>query len=268
MNNLKLLRTRANMKQTDLAKKLGIAQSTLSGWETGKFEIDNANLNKLALLFDVSIDYLLGRTGYVCVTDYEIQVMEYIHSAYPARFREINDRFSPMNVSETLRYLSEEGCVSIDRRYCLTQKGLDTVSAYRKEHPAKVDYGFDNREEAHTNERFVDINVPPKTLWDRIKAFIYGPPVTVRWSIRPDKAWSVTLDRIEIYDYIFSGTTKGTTSEPVQGVSRVSLPYHAWCELQKSEEWSNLVARLEEISQKHNLPLRRRVLDEPNAADM
>lgn len=49
------------MKQTDLAKKLGIAQSTLSGWETGKFEIDNANLNKLALLFDVSIDYLLGR---------------------------------------------------------------------------------------------------------------------------------------------------------------------------------------------------------------
>ena len=61
MNNLKLLRTRANMKQTDLAKKLGIAQSTLSGWETGKFEIDNANLNKLALLFDVSIDYLLGR---------------------------------------------------------------------------------------------------------------------------------------------------------------------------------------------------------------
>lgn len=61
MNNLKLLRTRANMKQTDLAKKLGIAQSTLSGWETGKFEIDNANLNKLAFLFDVSIDYLLGR---------------------------------------------------------------------------------------------------------------------------------------------------------------------------------------------------------------
>ena len=61
MNNLKLLRTRANMKQTDLAKKLGIAQSTLSGWETGKFEIYNANLNKLALLFDVSIDYLLGR---------------------------------------------------------------------------------------------------------------------------------------------------------------------------------------------------------------
>ena len=61
MNNLKLLRTRANMKQTDLAKKLGIAQSTLSGWETGKFEIDNANLNKLALLFDVSIDYLPGR---------------------------------------------------------------------------------------------------------------------------------------------------------------------------------------------------------------
>lgn len=209
-----------------------------------------------------------ANSSYVCVTDYEIQVMEYIHSAYPARFREINDRFSPMNVSETLRYLSEEGCVSIDRRYCLTQKGLDTVSAYRKEHPAKVDYGFDNREEAHTNERFVDINVPPKTLWDRIKAFIYGPPVTVRWSIRPDKAWSVTLDRIEIYDYIFSGTTKGTTSEPVQGVSRVSLPYHAWCELQKSEEWSNLVARLEEISQKHNLPLRRRVLDEPNAADM
>ena len=61
MNNLKLLRTRANRKQTELAQKLGIAQSTLSGWETGKFEIDNANLNKLASLFGVTIDYILGR---------------------------------------------------------------------------------------------------------------------------------------------------------------------------------------------------------------
>lgn len=62
MNRIKLLRTEARMRQLDLAQKLKIGQSTLSGWENGQYEIDNENLNKLADLFDCSIDYLLGRT--------------------------------------------------------------------------------------------------------------------------------------------------------------------------------------------------------------
>lgn len=40
---------------------MGIAQPTLSGWETDRFQIDYDNLVKLADFFGTSIDYILGR---------------------------------------------------------------------------------------------------------------------------------------------------------------------------------------------------------------
>lgn len=60
MNNLRELRKKNSLQQTELAQKLGVAQSTLSGWENGKFEIDNQSLIKIAKMFHVSIDYILG----------------------------------------------------------------------------------------------------------------------------------------------------------------------------------------------------------------
>ena len=61
MIRLKELRTQRGLNQTDLAKAIGIAQPTLSGWESEKFQIDDANKIKLADYFGVSIDYLMGR---------------------------------------------------------------------------------------------------------------------------------------------------------------------------------------------------------------
>jgi len=59
---LKELRKNYNMTQEDLAKYLGVGRPTIVGYETkGKqpsFEI----LDKIANLFNVSVDYLLGRT--------------------------------------------------------------------------------------------------------------------------------------------------------------------------------------------------------------
>lgn len=60
---LRQIRTEKGLKQIDLAKHLNVAQSTLSGWETGNFEIDNENLKKLADLFGCSIDYILCRSN-------------------------------------------------------------------------------------------------------------------------------------------------------------------------------------------------------------
>lgn len=61
MNRIKELRTAQNLNQKDFAKIIGIAQPTLSGWETGRTQIDYENLNKLADYFCVSLDYLLCR---------------------------------------------------------------------------------------------------------------------------------------------------------------------------------------------------------------
>ena len=60
MNNLRAARKAAGMKQTDVAKIVGICQSGYSDWERGKNKIDNKSLQKLAELYGCSVDYLLG----------------------------------------------------------------------------------------------------------------------------------------------------------------------------------------------------------------
>lgn len=61
MNRIKELREQAGLKQTTLAKKLGVSQGALSGWETGKYNADYEHAMMMCDLFSVSLDYLLGR---------------------------------------------------------------------------------------------------------------------------------------------------------------------------------------------------------------
>ena len=61
MNNLKAARKAKGMTQAEVAKAIGLTQNGYSYWENGKTKIDKDQLIKLATLFDVSTDYLLGR---------------------------------------------------------------------------------------------------------------------------------------------------------------------------------------------------------------
>lgn len=60
MNKIRFLRLRSGMKQEELAEKIMVSQSSLSGYENGKFEPDSKTLLKMADIFHVSVDYLLG----------------------------------------------------------------------------------------------------------------------------------------------------------------------------------------------------------------
>ncbi len=62
MNRIKELRIKKGLFQKDLASELQVAQNTLSYWEKGKFQPDNEMLQKIADFFNVSVDYILGRT--------------------------------------------------------------------------------------------------------------------------------------------------------------------------------------------------------------
>ena len=59
---LKELRKDKGISQLKLALDLTTNQNTISRYETGERECDYAMLIKIADYFDVSIDYLLGRT--------------------------------------------------------------------------------------------------------------------------------------------------------------------------------------------------------------
>ncbi|WP_089610064.1 LexA family protein [Dehalobacterium formicoaceticum] len=59
---IKELRNECSYSQKELSGMLNIAQNTLSQYETGTREPDNKILIKIADFFNVSTDYLLGRT--------------------------------------------------------------------------------------------------------------------------------------------------------------------------------------------------------------
>ena len=61
-NRLRQLRRSRGYTQVSLQMKTGIEQSLLSKYETGERIPPMETLIKLADLYDVSIDYLLGRT--------------------------------------------------------------------------------------------------------------------------------------------------------------------------------------------------------------
>ncbi|MBQ7412293.1 MAG: helix-turn-helix transcriptional regulator [Clostridia bacterium] len=60
---LKELRKSRGISQQRLAIELNTTQNTISRYETGEREADYATLIAIADYFNVSIDYLLGRTS-------------------------------------------------------------------------------------------------------------------------------------------------------------------------------------------------------------
>jgi len=60
---LRKLRKEQNLTQKQIADKLGVNRATVAGYETKGMEPGYNTLNKLAEMFNVSADYLLGRTN-------------------------------------------------------------------------------------------------------------------------------------------------------------------------------------------------------------
>lgn len=59
-NRIGELRREQGLNQKELGDKLGVGQTTISAWETGKNEPDYKSIRAMAKLFEVSADYLLG----------------------------------------------------------------------------------------------------------------------------------------------------------------------------------------------------------------
>ena len=58
---LKILRTENNISQVELAKKLSLSKNSINAYEKGRAEASIDTLIKIADIFNVSIDYLVGR---------------------------------------------------------------------------------------------------------------------------------------------------------------------------------------------------------------
>lgn len=57
---LKEVRKSRGLTQKEIAEQVGVNQNTYSYWENEKTHIDSSSLKKIAEIFGVSVDYLLG----------------------------------------------------------------------------------------------------------------------------------------------------------------------------------------------------------------
>lgn len=62
MNRLKFLRQEKNKLQSDIAKILGVSDRAVGNYENGKRDMSPETIIKLANYFNVSTDFLLGKT--------------------------------------------------------------------------------------------------------------------------------------------------------------------------------------------------------------
>ena len=63
-DRLVLLRKELKLTQYQLAEKLGFSRGQIGNYEQGTREPDQETLLKISNFFDVSLDYLLGKTEY------------------------------------------------------------------------------------------------------------------------------------------------------------------------------------------------------------
>lgn len=88
---LKNLREHNGLKQKELAEKIGVSTSLIGLYETGERNPSRKSLSKLSALFDVSIDYLMGKTD----TIFEPK----ISAVYEATTSYVSDKIDTNKVS-------------------------------------------------------------------------------------------------------------------------------------------------------------------------
>lgn len=100
MNRLKYLREEKNMLQEDLAKVLKVSQKTISNYETGERDMSTEILTKLSDFFNVSIDYLLGKSN---IRNPEEQIKKEFEFAYHKEIEGLTDE----EIADALRFYKQ-----------------------------------------------------------------------------------------------------------------------------------------------------------------
>jgi len=108
---IRYLREKKGFSQKFVAQKLDIKNNTLSGYESSRREPDNEMLSKIAEFYNVTTDYLLGRSNHPQLTEVEIKErdsdveewMKIIESLPEDERKEIEDE-----VSNYVKYLVDK----------------------------------------------------------------------------------------------------------------------------------------------------------------
>jgi len=108
---IKQLRIKNKLSQTELGAKLKLSQQAIAKWEKGVSEPDAENISKLADMFGVTTDYLLGKSK----TPYPVPTTQQDISDDEREIRLIARGISELNhedkemIMKFLQYAQERG---------------------------------------------------------------------------------------------------------------------------------------------------------------
>ncbi|MFA9377315.1 MAG: helix-turn-helix domain-containing protein [Lachnotalea sp.] len=87
-NRIRECRKQNKMSQTELAEAIEVSDNTISNMETGSNNVKLENIEKVADLFDVSLDYLVKGNGPTPSTD--VFVKRYLNLAEEDKLKMIS----------------------------------------------------------------------------------------------------------------------------------------------------------------------------------
>ena len=100
MNRIKQLRNERNINQDVLAKLLGLEVAGISKLETGRVPLKDDYIVKLAEYFNVSTDYLLGKSD---IRNPEEQIKQEFEFAYHKEMEGLSDE----EIADALRFYKQ-----------------------------------------------------------------------------------------------------------------------------------------------------------------
>lgn len=99
-------RKQLNLKQPELAKKLGLTHSSISNWEADKFHPSAKNLHELASIFNCSIDWLLNGGEEENQTQKDFEINQFLRQTFNiAKIPVLSDDNIINNQREITRYI-------------------------------------------------------------------------------------------------------------------------------------------------------------------
>lgn len=96
MNRIKFLRELNNELQSDLAKILGVTSVAIGNYEKEKRDIPTKYLKMLAEHFNVSVDYLIGKSD-----------NNFIEDSFKYKYREEIEGLTEEEIADALKFYKE-----------------------------------------------------------------------------------------------------------------------------------------------------------------
>lgn len=123
MLSLKALRKERSLTQSQLADKLGVSQSNIAEWESGKKNPNLESLIALSDFFSVSIDFLLGRT-HQNISNKDIKNTKENNSAY---VQELLNNFNSLSTKNQIKLLAFSQDL-VDEEHSVSSRGKLSTS--------------------------------------------------------------------------------------------------------------------------------------------